>query len=577
MKILLVAINAKYIHSNLAVHNLKAYASKYADEIEIAEFTINHRQDYILEEIYKKKPDMVAISCYIWNFQYVKEITMDLNKLLPSVPIWLGGPEVSYDASALLEGMQHITGIMYGEGEKTFLELSAHYIEKSSELAYIRGIVFRKDSGSIATNPPQKLMNLDEIPFCYTDLERFQNKIIYYETSRGCPFSCSYCLSSIDKKVRFRSTSLVKEELAFFMEHKVPQVKFVDRTFNCNAKHSREIWTYLAENDNQVTNFHFEIGADLLTEEDLELMSKLRPGLIQLEIGVQSTNEQTIREIDRAMDFSALKVVVEKINSFQNIHQHLDLIAGLPYEGYESFRKSFNDVYALQPEQLQLGFLKVLKGSNMHRKAEEYGIVYHSNPVYEVLYTKWLNYDELLQIKKVEEMVELYYNSNQFTQTLELLIQSFDTPFDLYRTLGDFYEEKGYAGISQSRMTRYEILLEFAVIVDEKNVDIYKERLIYDLYLRENLKSRPNWAADLSGYKEKIKEFYRREETERKYLLGYEDYHWKQISKMTHMEVFSAKALQLTQAEGKVMVLFDYNKRNPLTYEAFTQIAGGIE
>lgn len=577
MKILLVAINAKYIHSNLAVYNLKAYAKKYESEIEIIEFTINHQQDYILEEIYKKKPDVVAVSCYIWNFQYVKEVTADLNKLLPNVPIWFGGPEVSYDSSILLKELPYIKGIMYGEGEETFLELASYYIEGVGKLKQIRGLVYVETDHTIQVNAPREFMDMDKISFCYSDLQQFENKIIYYETSRGCPFSCSYCLSSVDKKVRFRNVSLVKEELKFFMDRKVPQVKFVDRTFNCNPTHSREIWNYIAENDNGITNFHFEIGADLLKEEDLEIMSKMRPGLIQLEIGVQSTNNETIHEIDRAMDFSILKDIVEKINGFQNIHQHLDLIAGLPYEGYESFRDSFNDVHALKPEQLQLGFLKVLKGSKMHEFAKEYGIVYKANPVYEVLYTKWLNHDELLQIKKVEEMVELYYNSNQFTHTLEILIQSFLTPFDFYQTLGDFYESKGYAGMSHSRMTRYHILLEFACLHDNKNEQLYKELLLLDLYLRENLKSRPEWAADLGEYKDQMKEFYQREGEERQYLVGYEAYNLKQMSKMTHIEVFSASTMKSSDSDCKVMVLFDYNKRNPLTYEAFTQIVGEIK
>lgn len=578
MKILLVAINAKYIHTNLAVYDLQAYAKQYGKEIEVVEFTINHQQDYILEEIYKKKPDVVAFSCYIWNFQYVKEITADLSQLLPSLAIWLGGPEVSYDTALLLKDMEQIKGIMYGEGEKTFLELACHYIDSSIELGKIRGLVFRNDANEIIANSPREFMSLDEIPFCYSDLKQFENKIIYYETSRGCPFSCSYCLSSIDKKVRFRDIELVKKELKFFIDHNVPQVKFVDRTFNCNPKHSRAIWEYLIEQDNKITNFHFEISADLLNEEDMEIMSRMRPGLIQLEIGVQSTNEKTIKEIERTMDFIDLKKVVEQINSFHNIHQHLDLIAGLPYEGYESFRKSFNDVYALRPEQLQLGFLKVLKGSKMHAYAKEYGIVYRSNPVYEVLYTKWLTHDELLRIKRVEEMVELYYNSNQFTKTLAVLEKVFETAFDLYHALGDFYEEMGYIVQSPSRIARYHILLAFAKRYDEKNEVLYKELLLFDLYLRENLKSRPEWATDLSIYKEEIKDFYQREEEERRYLVGYDNFNAKQLRKMTHLEVFSSRTIKLsTDTDHKIMVVFDYNNRNPLTIEAFTQIVGEIE
>ncbi|MFA9377575.1 MAG: B12-binding domain-containing radical SAM protein [Lachnotalea sp.] len=577
MKILLVAINAKYIHSNLAVYNLAAYAGRYSAEVEIAEFTINHYVEYILEEIYKKKPDVIAFSCYIWNFNYIKELVGDLNKLLPDVPIWIGGPEVSYDSLELLEKFPQIKGVMVGEGEKTFCELATHYVDQSIALDCIKGILFRNDNDEIETNEPRELMNMDDIPFCYSDMDKFKNKIIYYETSRGCPFSCSYCLSSIDKRVRFRSLELVEKELKYFMNHKIPQVKFVDRTFNCNANHSRAIWRYILENDNGITNFHFEIGADLLKAEDLEIMSRMRPGLIQLEIGVQSTNISTIHEINRAMDFNALKDVVEKINSMGNIHQHLDLIAGLPYEGYDSFRKSFNDVYCLNPEQLQLGFLKVLKGSNMHEWADKYGIIYRTNPVYEVLYTKWLNHDELLAIKKVEEMVELYYNSRQFTNTVKWLSKVFESPFDCFQLLGNFYEERGYSGVSQSRMTRYDILLEFSEKYDKQNIELYKELLLYDLYLRENLKARPSWAADLTEYKEVIKEFYIQEDEERNYLTDYEGFHYKQLSKMTHVEVFSSEGFINAKTDGKVMILFDYNKRNPLTYEAFTQMVGELE
>lgn len=577
MKILLVAINAKYIHSNLAVYSLAAYAGIYAGQIEIAEFTINHYEDYILEEIYKKKPDVIAFSCYIWNFNYVRNLVVDLKKLLPNVPIWAGGPEVSYDAACLLENLPQMQGVMVLEGEKTFLELASHYIDETMPLEEINGIAYRTDDNCIVQNSPREQMNMDDIPFCYFDIEKFKNKIIYYETSRGCPFSCSYCLSSIDKKVRFRSLELVKKELLFFIDNKIPQVKFVDRTFNCNAKHAREIWRYILENDNGITNFHFEIGADLLKEEDLELMSRMRPGLIQLEIGVQSTNDATILEINRAMDFTMLRSVVEKINSFENIHQHLDLIAGLPYEGFQSFKKSFNDVYSLRPEQLQLGFLKVLKGSQMHNMADEYDLLYRSNPVYEVLSTKWLSHDEILQIKKTEEMVELYYNSNQFTRTIRQLELLFENAFDFYSALGDFYEKKGYAGVSHSRIVRYEILLEFAKAHDWEKTCVYKELLLYDLYLRENLKSRPNWAADLTEYKDIIKSFYVKEEKERIFLPEYKDYNYKQLGKMTHIEVFSAKAITKQNSNDKVMLLFDYNKRNPLTYEAHTQMVGVLK
>lgn len=604
MKIVLIAINAKYIHSNLAVYNLEAYANNKLGlrddiskkqnldniDIQILEFTINNYEDYILESIYKSKPDIIAFSCYIWNIEYVTGLVGNLRKLLPDIPIWAGGPEVSYDCESFLKINKDIDGVMYGEGEETFLELVKYYndrkcgvpIEASSELLNIKGIAFRKN-GEIMVNEPRKPIKLDDIPFCYSDLDKFKNKIIYYESSRGCPFSCSYCLSSIDKSVRFRSLELVRRELKSFIDEGIPQVKFVDRTFNCNREHAGKIWQFILENDNGVTNFHFEIGADLLNEEDLELMSKMRPGLIQLEIGVQSTNERTIQEINRKMDFERLSETVKRINSFGNIHQHLDLIAGLPYEGYESFKQSFNDVYALKPEQLQLGFLKVLKGSNMHLRAKDYCIEYRERPVYEVLYTKWLSYIELLVLKRIEEMVEIYYNSGQFANTLKWLLDSFDTPFDMYRLLGDFYESKGYSKMSQSRMTRYDILLEFVREQCSVDISVLKQLMLYDLYLRENLKSRPSWSdsleADNSKYKETVREIYIKEESERKLLKGYEQYGFKQLMKMTHIELFDKEVFGGTELKNgqfcngrgdKVFVLFDYMHRNPLNHEAKT-------
>ncbi len=572
MKILLVAINAKYIHSNLAVYNLKEYSKEYSENIEIAEYTINNYEEQILEDIYKKKPDVVAFSCYIWNFVYVKNIIGDLKKILPNVDIWAGGPEVSYDADRLLGELNCLKGIMQGEGEITFKELVRHYVINDIGLEDINGLVFKNDNDELVFNAPRELMNLDDVPFCYYDLEKFKNKIIYYETSRGCPFSCSYCLSSIDKKVRLRSLDLVFKELQFFIDNEIPQVKFVDRTFNCSKKHARAIWNYLLEHDNGITNFHFEVGADLIEEADLEIMSKMRPGLIQLEIGVQSTNLDTIREINRTMDFEELSRIVKRINEFKNIHQHLDLIAGLPYEDYNSFIKSFNDVYALEPEQLQLGFLKVLKGSKMHLKAKEYGIVYKSNPVYEVLYTNWLSHDELLELKKVEEMVEIYYNSSQFCNTLKHLLREFETPFELYKALGDFYEKKGYDKLSHSRMARYDILLEFiSGKVSGEKMKMYKELMIYDLYLRENLKSRPCWATNQDDEKEKIRDFYISEEEKREFLPDYKEYNSKQMMKMTHIETFEFNVtMENDIVREKISILFDYKTRNPLNHEART-------
>lgn len=542
MKILLVACNAKYIHSNLAVYDLQAYASDYADHIVLKEYTINQQKDDIMRDIYLEHPDVVCVSCYIWNLSFVKELMADLIKILPGADFWAGGPEVSYDAEKFLTENLEFKGVMVGEGEETFKELAGYYVEKNPQnLKDMTGICYR-DGDQIIHNGWRQIMDLSSIPFIYKDLSEFKNRIIYYESSRGCPFSCSYCLSSIDKKLRFRDTETVKKELQFFIDNKVPQVKFVDRTFNCKHDHAMAIWKYINEHDNGVTNFHFEISADLLREEELQEMSTMRLGLIQLEIGVQSTNPDTIKAIHRTMDFEKLKGIVDRIHSFGNIHQHLDLIAGLPYEDYDSFRHSFNDVYALKPQQLQLGFLKVLKGSHMMEMCREYGIVYKTQEPYEVLSTKWLDYDHVLKLKTVENMVEVYYNSGQFQNTLEYLEKFFQDAFSIYERLGSFYMEKGYGDVSHTRMRRYEILLEFLEDVPEISMDQVKDQMVYDLYLRENLKSRPGFARDQKPFERQIWDFRKREK----------------VAKNAHVEVF---------ADGTVL-LFNYADRDPLTNNA---------
>lgn len=507
MKILLAACNAKYIHSNLAVYNLKSCSGEYSSRVVVKEYTINQIRDDILKDIYLEQPDVVCFSCYIWNISFVRELVPDLKKILPQVEFWAGGPEVSYDAVEFLKKNPAFFGVMVGEGEETFHELAGYYIERKPEtLSGIRGVAFRDENKGrdIVHTGWRELMDLSKVPFAYSNLTEFKNRIIYYESSRGCPFSCSYCLSSIDKKLRFRDIELVKKELQFFIDNKVPQVKFVDRTFNCKHDHAMEIWRYITENDNGITNFHFEISADLLRSEELALMKTMRPGLIQLEIGVQSTNPQTIKAIRRTMDFEKLKGIVEQIHSFGNIHQHLDLIAGLPYEGYDSFHKSFCDVYALRPEQFQLGFLKVLKGSHMMEMTGEYQILYKDREPYEVLSTAWMTYGEILRLKMVESMVEVYYNSGQFKNTLVFLEKYFDDPFRMYEALGRFYEKKGYSEISHSRMRRYEILMEFAGEQKEIPSEALSDVMLLDLYLRENLKNRPSFASDQKPYERLI-------------------------------------------------------------------------
>ena len=541
MKILLAASNAKYIHSNLAVYDLRAFASEYKEHILLGEYTINQTKDEILKEIYRSGAEVVCFSCYIWNISFVRELIFDLKKILPGTAFWVGGPEVSFDAENFLKEMPQVTGVMVGEGEETFLELARYYIEKKGTLADIRGIAFR-ENGEIFHNGWREVMDLSRVPFAYEQTEDFANRIIYYESSRGCPFSCSYCLSSIDKKLRFRNLELVKKELQFFLDKKVPQVKFVDRTFNCKHDHAMEIWKYILEHDNGVTNFHFEISADLLREEELELMSRMRPGLIQLEIGVQSTNPDTIRAIHRNMDLKKLEASVARVKSFGNIHQHLDLIAGLPCEDYESFRRSFEQVYRMKPDQLQLGFLKVLKGSSMYHEAQKYEILYKEKEPYEVLSTAWLSYEDILKLKMVESMVEVYYNSGQFRKTLSWIETYYQEMFSFYESLGAYYEEKGYEEISHSRLRRYEILLEFLKERTQLPVNTASQHMVYDLYLREKLKKRPVFAMDQKPYEASVRNYRKA----------------NKIPKTAHIEVFG---------DGSA-VLFDYEARDPLTNNA---------
>lgn len=546
MNIILTAINAKYIHSNLAVYSLRAYAKDYKDEIEIAEYTINQQTDDILMDLYKKKPDILCFSCYIWNLTYAEELIREIRKLLPDVPIWVGGPEVSYDAKDVLERLPEVTGVVMGEGEATFLELMEYYHGKVQELAKIDGITYRENDGEIIQNAWRKTIDLSTVPFVYHDMQDFKNKIIYYESSRGCPFSCSYCLSSVDKCLRFRDLDLVKQELQFFIDEEVPQVKFVDRTFNCNHKRSMEIWKYLIEHDKGMTNFHFEVAADLLNEEELDLIAKMRPGLIQLEIGVQSTNEETIREIKRTMKFPEVARIVTCINEGRNVHQHLDLIAGLPFEGIESFRKSFDDVYRLYPEQLQLGFLKVLKGSYMEEQRERYGLVYKSKPPYEVLCTNWLTYEDVLRLKRIEDMVEVYYNSGQFTYTLRHLEKEFESAFELYDRLGEFYEDRGLHLMSHSRIARYEILLDFICNLKTGEEELYRELLTFDLYLRENVKNRPEFVGDYTVSREMRRNY----------------------PKQMHLEKFRYDVMGDCREDEQIL-LFDYENRSKLTRQAY--------
>ena len=585
MKVLLAAINAKYIHSNLGIYSLKTYGEKMLKEwglaeqaeISLAEYTINHQMEQILQDIYKRKPDVIGFSCYIWNISYVKMILADIKKVLPDVKIWAGGPEVSYHGEAFLKEEPAVDLVMMGEGEITF----AHFLKallEGEDLKQVPGLMVRNADGTFTNTGFRQVMDMSQIPFPYAfmDMKELEHRIIYYESSRGCPFSCAYCLSSIDKKLRFRSLDLVLPELEWFLQAKVPQVKFVDRTFNCKKSHAMAIWQYIRDHDNGVTNFHFEIAADLLDKDELDLLSTMRPGLVQLEIGVQSTNEKTLEAIRRKTDIEEIREITETINSWHNIHQHLDLIAGLPWEDLESFKKSFNDVYEMEPEQLQLGFLKVLKGSYMEELIPDCDLLYSAAPPYEVLCTKWLSYGDVLELKDIEEMTEVHYNSRQFTCTLKELEKEFDTPYEMFSFMAGYYNKNHLFGISHSRIARYEILWKIIQERLEKNgkcetqamaenvnisekLELYRDLLMTDLYLRENVKSRPTFARDLSSSKDFVREFFQKEEKTPEHLSGYEGYDSRQMAKMAHLEPL----------RDGTYLLFDYKRRDPLSNNAW--------
>ena len=586
MRYLLCGINAKYIHSNLAIFCLKAYAEANGPagaEYVIKEYTINHYVENILQDIYEEKADVVVFSCYIWNISYVRELAEELKKVSPQVKIWVGGPEVSYHAERFLQENPAVDLVMQGEGEETFTALVTR-AEQGAGVAWHRisledmpaGVAWRDAADGqqtvIHNTGFAPAMDMDAIPFVYEDFHLFEHKIIYYESSRGCPFSCSYCLSSVDKSVRFRSLSKVLPELQRFLDAGVPQVKFVDRTFNCNKNHAMAVWRYICEHDNGVTNFHFEISSDLLDEEALDLFAQMRPGLIQLEIGVQSTNPPTIEAIHRKMNLEKLFENVDIVHALGNIHQHLDLIAGLPWEGYEQFGKSFNDLFAHQPDQLQLGFLKVLKGTCMEAEAERHSICYRSKPPYEVLSTRWLSYDEIIRLKGIEELVELYYNSGQFSCTLRYVIPQFKSPFDFFEQFSLSYRRKGCHKMNYNRMGRYQILKDF---LEEQGVSLpfQDEVLLFDMYLRENMKSRPAWAGDLSGFRQQWKEMYRNRGAElfpEEWKNG--SYDSKKAANRSHMERFHFDAVRLLEEgvleEKACFCLFDYDRRNPLNKNA---------
>ncbi|WP_326513185.1 B12-binding domain-containing radical SAM protein [Clostridium intestinale] len=525
MKILLLAINSQFIHSNLAVRYLRSFTQDLNYEAVIKEVTINDRVENILKEIIKEKPNVVAFSAYIWNLEYVERLTELIKRVDENIEILYGGPEVSYDSEGFFQN-NRVDYIISGEGEETYRDFVLYKLGEL-HLSKIKGLYFKKD-GEVYFNGERKLMNMNDIIFPYSDEDNLEDKMVYYEASRGCPFSCKYCLSSTIHGVRFLDTERVKKELQFFMDKKVRLVKFVDRTFNCNHKFVMEIWSFLINSDTK-TRFHFEVSADILKDDEIKLLNTAPKGRFQLEVGVQTTNPQILKNINRTITFEDIKEKVVEIKKGDNIHQHLDLIAGLSGEDYESFKKSFNDVYNLGVEMVQLGFLKLLRGSDMRIEAEEWGIEYSPYPPYEVLKTSYINYFELLELKKIDEMVDKYNNSGKFSNILKYLIPKFETPFDFFKELGNFFEEKGYFNRNIGSVEYYKVFLDFYnEKMQDKEERILKEIIKYD-YLCFNKK---RWLPDFlirevnKDLEKNIKEAKRNKIIE----LDYDSYHVEKFS-----------------------------------------------
>lgn len=517
MKILLTAINSKFIHSNLAVRYLKAFTKDLPYESKIREFSINDREERILKEIIEEKADVVAFSTYIWNVEIVSRVANLIKLVSPQTEILYGGPEVSYDSKDFME--KNIGEyLIEGEGEKTYRDF-VEYKLGLKELSDIKGLYYRKND-EIIFNGPRPLMNMDEIVFPYEEDEDLNNKIVYYESSRGCPFRCKYCLSSTTHGVRFHSIERTLEELNFFIKKGVRLVKFVDRTFNCNHKYSMAIWDFLIKADTN-TKFHFEISADILKEEEIELLRKAPKGRFQFEVGVQTTNDNVLKNINRFVNFSDIKEKVEELLSINNINQHLDLIAGLPGEDYKSFVKSFNDVHSIKPEEIQLGFLKLLKGSDMRRDAYLYNMKYSPYPPYEILSTDKISYDEIQILKRVEAVVDKYYNSQKFNTILEFFYDKFETPYEFFYELGNYFEQKGYFNKNIGSTEYYKVFLDFNMEILKGKEDYLVDIIRYDYLSFNKKRGIPEFLRSSidKNIEEDIKNQYREEYSFRKFSV----------------------------------------------------------
>lgn len=554
---LLIGVNAKYIQTNLAIRYLKAYCKTQYQSIDFKEFSINDNLDNILKDVYSQHIDIYAFSCYIWNIDMVLKLCSSLKKLNPDAAIILGGPEVSFDAEELMAKHEYIDFIIRGEGELTLLELLQLLKGENKFAADILGLTYRAENQIIATPDRPLLNNLDVIPFPYEDLAQLNNKIIYYETSRGCPFSCQYCLSSTLHGVRYFSMERIKHELKMFIELGIKQIKLVDRTFNCNKKHSLDIIQYIMSLDSK-TNFHFEIGADLLDPEIIGILAKAPKDMFQFEIGVQSTNQTALNEISRAMDIDKVKKNVLALQQARNSHLHLDLIAGLPFEDFNSFGASFDEVHGLLPDMLQLGFLKLLKGSGIRKRAKEYGIEFNSFNPYEVLKTNWISYEELTALKEIEHILELYYNSGRFKNSLSHIFQNHYTSyFQFYSDFADYWRRKALFAASQSTKELYNILHGFWASKDLMGITL-NELIKLDWLLYYNNGNMPSSLTrfDHGKVKNLLQGFIKNSPIVAKTLFLKEEIDRKNLMKNIYYEVFFTNALDDPNDQEQYVVFF---------------------
>lgn len=570
MKILLTTLNSKFIHSSLALRYLKKYNEDHFQDIHLEEYTINNDLDYILREIYVKEYDLVCFSCYIWNIAQTLELVKNLKKVNKNVRILLGGPEVSYSSKETLKEHEYIDYIIFGEGELTLREFLDFFISRRGNIKEIKGLAFRDEENVYINEERSLIQNLDEIPFPYGDLKKLDNRIIYYESSRGCPFNCQYCLSSTLCGVRYFSIERIKRDLKKFVEADVKQVKFVDRTFNASKKHCLEIMKYIESIDNGKINFHFEITAFLIDEEILSYLKSVRKGLFQFEVGIQSTHKETLNEIKRNMEFEKIEYVIRKLTSYNNIHLHLDLIAGLPYEDYETFLRSFDDVFSLKPNKIQLGFLKLLKGSGVRINYDKYGYIYKETPPYEVMSNDYVTYREMLKLKLIEEMVDEYYNSHNFNYSLEFIIANFyEKPSIFFEALSDFWENQGYHHIFHKKEELYKILLKFYKHNSFDREDVFKEILKFD-FLRNRRGNMPEflYSFTLDDFKNRCHSFLQNETNIENCLPEFKGMTAKKIIKKVHFETFKYDILYLTDnpkeriLEKEVTILFNYEVEN---------------